>query len=153
MSSRGSEFEASEPEVESSGSELDTTSTFSIDSSLAGSSESESSSISVDSVSASGNGSTVPDDGLEWGATEGEDSLLDLLSSSGNESPNESFIYDAEPQHVPGGEDSRLYAGSTVSTFQALILIMQFALRYILAELHKTFTAIMLNLQNNCYVS
>ena len=87
------------------------------------------------------------------GERQGEDSLLDLLSSSGNESPNKSFIYDAEPQHVPGGEDSRLYAGSTVSTFQALILIMQFALRYILAELHRTFTAIMLNLQNNCYVS
>ena len=98
MSSRGSEFEASEPEVESSGSELDTTSTFSIDSSLAGSSESNSSSISVDSVSASGNGSTVP-------------------------------------------------------TFQVLILIMQFALRYILSELHRTFASIMLNLQNNCYVS
>ena len=96
MSSSGSEFEASEPEVESSGSELDTTSTFSIDSSLAGSSESESSSISVNSVSASGNGSTIPDDGLEWRATEGEDSLLDLLSSSRNESPNESSIYDAE---------------------------------------------------------
>lgn len=50
---------------------------------------------------------------------------MDLLSSSGNESPNESFIYDAEPEHIPGGDDSQLYAGSTVSAFQALILFMQ----------------------------
>lgn len=51
--------------------------------------------------------------------------LLDLLSSSGNESPNESFIYDAEPEHIPGSDDSQLYAGSAVSAFQALILFMQ----------------------------